>query len=88
MKHFLINESDETIQVFEQFNRDLITKGIIQYLTENPSGQVTHEKELVGRDKVKYVGNEILNFYCNHIGNPCLLIVKGNKEFFKQLKLV
>jgi hypothetical protein len=78
MKHYLIAADEALVKEFETFNAVEIKKAIIQYLTENPSGMVTHEKECKGEF------NDVINCYENNpkTGEPSRIIEKGNKTFY------
>lgn len=60
IKHFLLDENDNTIATFYTFNADAIKAEIVKYLIANPAGSLTHEKEHADK---KYAGYEILNWY-------------------------
>lgn len=86
--HSLYSQNNEMpIAFFEGFNRDNIKEQIIEHLKENPTDTVELCKEFKGNDVRKYYGNEILNFYeVNPKNNqPSLVVIKGNKQYFKSL---
>ena len=87
--HLLFSQDrDEIIMSFDSFDKELIKKGIIEYLTENPTDVVEHCREYSQRDLKKDAGYEILNFYTVNPKNNrvSLIITKGNKDFYKQLE--
>jgi len=87
--HLLFSQAqDQIIMSFDSFDKELIKKGIIEYLTKNPTDIVEHCREYSQRDLQKYAGYEILNFYTVNPKNNrvSLIITKGNKEFYKQLE--
>lgn len=75
------------IAFFEKFDKAAIKEAIVKALKEDDTDTIEHCKEFNKTDIKKYYGNEILNFYqCNPFTKePCLLIIKGNREFYKKL---
>lgn len=86
MAHLLFSqEQDQPIKWFDKFDKEEIKTEIKKWLSENPTDTLEHCKEYSKKDLKKYIGYEIINFYHNFNNNPCLLIVKGGREYFKSL---
>lgn len=87
MNHYLFNEHCDIVQTFAEFDKEAIRQGIVKYLTENPEGMVTHEKDFSKQDAKKYAGCEVLNVYqCNpKTGKPSKVIDKGKTVMYLSL---
>lgn len=86
MAHLLFSqEQDQPIKWFEKFDKEEIKTEIKKWLSENPTDTLEHCKEYSKKDLKRYAGYEIINFYHNFNNKPCLLIVKGGREYFKPL---
>ena len=87
MKHSLFSQDHNMpIAWFDKFNAAEIKQGIIKHLKQFPADTLEHCKEYSKEDIKKYYGMEILNFYkCNSGGVPCKVVLKGDKEYLKQL---
>lgn len=87
IKHFLLDEKDNTLATFDTFNADAIKAEIVKYLTANPGGSLTHEKTQVNK---KYAGNEILNWYevNKKNGQPSKACYNGAGKFIGYRSLI
>ena len=79
MAHLLFSqEQDQPIKWFEKFDKEEIRTEIKKWLTENPTDTLEHCKE----DS----GYKIINFYENNkVGFPSLVVIRGEKEYYKPL---
>ena len=89
MEHAIFSDNkDMAVEWFEKFDKEAIKKAIVKHLANDPTDTLEHCKEYSKKDIKKYYGMEIINFYkCNKKGEPCLIILKGNKEYLKKLTI-
>jgi len=83
MKHYIDNDDTKERVIFETFDAPKMLEVIKRMLVETPDTMVVHRKEHL--DKKKYYGDEIINFYENHKNEPCLVVTKNNKNYFKTI---
>ena len=82
MKHLLYSqEQNQPIKWFEKFDKEEIKTEVVNWLKDNPTDTLEHCK----KDLRKYAGNEIINFYENKNAVPCLVVLRGTKEYYKPL---
>jgi hypothetical protein len=75
--HKLYDESDNLIFSTDKFDKEVLRSEIIKYLANNADGEVSHETD----------EDYIINIYCNNrLGQPCRIVTKGSKEFYKRLE--
>lgn len=90
LQHSLFSHNeDRSIKWFDKFDKQAIKEAIVEHLTTNPTDTLEHCKEFSKSDLRRFVGNEIINFYSVNPKNKkiSLVITKGNKEYFKALKI-
>ncbi len=88
MEHYLhSDDTEELIKSFKKFDKAAIKAAIISHLEANPKDTIEYSKDFSLEDQKKYSGTDILDFYCNNpkSGNPCKMIFKGEKTFYKKL---
>jgi len=88
MKHYLYSHDLHTdVDVFEEFDTELIRTAIIKHLTEHPNDILEQEIDYVGAEKIKYYGRKCIDlFEVNPKNNKISkVITKGNKVFYKSL---
>lgn len=83
-KHSLFSQNQDIhVKWFDGFNKEAIKAAIIEHLQQFPDDVIEHTKEY---DSLKKnYGMEIINFYKVHSGKPSLIVLKGNKEYYKPL---
>ena len=84
MHYISSDDTCDVIERFETFDSVKIKDSILNHLKENPSDTVTLYK--VNTNK-KYYGDDVIDFFSVNpkSGKPCKIVLKGNKEFFKEL---
>jgi hypothetical protein len=84
--HSLYSQNlDMTVKFFDKFDKGEIKKSIIEHLTQYPNDVLEHCKEYSKNNIKKYYGMEVINFYQNHNNNPCLVILRGDKKYYRKL---
>lgn len=88
MAHLLFSQNeDQPIKWFEKFDKEEIKTEIKKWLTENPTDTLEHCKEINTTTVDRLYGNmEIINFYEVKNEKPCLVFMRGGKEYYKPLK--
>jgi hypothetical protein len=87
--HYLVSDStEETIATFETFDRDIILDRITEHLFKHPTDTLTFERDLTPEEARKWAGRHIIDFYrLNRKGEVCKVILKGDKEYLKVVKI-
>jgi hypothetical protein len=76
-KHNLYSQDkDHEIKVFDSFNKEKIKAEIVKHLDNYPNDTIEHRN-----------GETVINFYVANNGKPSLVVLKGNKEYYKSLSL-
>ena len=78
-------DTGKTIATFEVFNRDAIRDEIFKHLAANPTETIEYSKDY--KKPTKYAGTEHLDLFANNpkTNQPCKIIFKGQKEYYKTL---
>ena len=87
MKHLLFSQNqDMAIAWFDKFDAQAIKQAIVEHLTLDPTDTLEHCKVYSKSDIKRFYGHEILSLYeCNKKGEPCKVITKGDKNYFRPL---
>lgn len=80
-------DTNKTIATFEVFNRDAIRDAILNHLANNPLEWIEYTKDY--KQPTKYAGTEHLGLFANNpVSNqPCKIIIKGEREYYKPLTI-
>jgi hypothetical protein len=80
-------DNHKTIATFEKFDREAIKEAIVKHLADNPLDYIEYSKDF--KLPTRYAGTEHLAFFANNpVSNqPCKVILKGEREFYKPLTI-
>jgi hypothetical protein len=68
------------------FNKEEILAKVKEYLQENPEDELTFSRKMTKAEMRVWAGDrKDLDFYCNHKGMICKMVVIGQKTFYKKL---
>jgi hypothetical protein len=88
MEHCLFSQNkDVYIKFFESFDRDIIKKSIIDYLSANPDDTLEHCREYSKKELNRYYGYKVINFYVvnPNNGKPSLFYESGGKKRYRAI---
>lgn len=89
MKYALFSQDLELhVKWYDKFDRKQIKSDITTHLNENPSDTLELCKDPNKSDSKRFYGMEIIGFYATNpkTGNPSKIIMKGAKDYFRDLK--
>lgn len=80
-------DTNKTIATFEVFNKEAIKAAIVTHLANNPLEFIEYSKDY--KQPTKYAGTEHLGLFANNPLNnqPCKVIIKGEREYWKPLTI-
>lgn len=80
-------DSHTPIATFQNFDREAIKETIVKHLANNPLDYIEYSKDY--KQPTKYAGTEHLGLFANNpVSNqPCKIIIKGEREYYKPLTI-
>ena len=81
------SDTNTTIKVFETFDKDKIRQTIVEHLSKFPNDYIEYSKDY--KQPTKFAGTEHLGLYTsNPITNePCRVIIKCEREYYKPINI-